>query len=515
MRKLILIATAAAGAAASAEMPVLDFAKTVPLRPALHGSGLGGCLIGAGARRIDELKPLNFHGTRTHDWALNNPGQRLLDTHFIFPLLHLDAKDERNYFFGPTDEILDQTVNRLGLHVMYRLGTSIESVNSRRDWKDESAPKPGYYNCVEPADWEKYATVLEHIIAHYVEGWNRGYRWQDKIRYWELWNEPNDRPGGSWLNADGDFDHDRNLARFIKFYAYTLKRLKTRFPQLKFGGPAACGWKRMQFLKDLLAECKAVGYTPDFISWHMYTPSPHFMLNAPEQFKRLCEESGFGKMELVINEWHYLPYDGVWGDFGRGPEAYARTINPVDGLGSIEDAIYTLQVEEGVQHTILDQSCWYGCNPAYGAIWGIRKSDGSLNKPYYAQLYMGTIVGDCDRCAARAKGLPFESPWQAYGYVSKDGRRKYVSVSRFKGLSSFALEIKGLDGLRCTSIRMLDRDRDFVEVVDQQRLASGKAEESLTPFSPAVSAPIFRRKGDVFTFERFETGSVAWLFTFE
>lgn len=37
-----------------------------------------------------------------------------------------------NYFFGPTDEILDRTVNLLGQNVLYRMGTSIESVNSRR-----------------------------------------------------------------------------------------------------------------------------------------------------------------------------------------------------------------------------------------------------------------------------------------------------------------------------------------------------------------------------------------------
>ena len=84
---------------------------------------MGGQLVGIVSGREPELlAPLNLWGARTHDWALINAGQRICDTHFVFPLFHLDPSDPSNYFFGPSDEILDRTVNLLGLNVLFRMG---------------------------------------------------------------------------------------------------------------------------------------------------------------------------------------------------------------------------------------------------------------------------------------------------------------------------------------------------------------------------------------------------------
>ena len=44
-----------------------------------------------------EFRKMNFYATRTHDWALWNSGQRMIDTHFVFPLLKLDPADPSNY----------------------------------------------------------------------------------------------------------------------------------------------------------------------------------------------------------------------------------------------------------------------------------------------------------------------------------------------------------------------------------------------------------------------------------
>ena len=435
------------------------------LRPALHSSGLGGKLTGPASARISELKPLHFYAARTHDWALDNPGQRMLDTYHIFPLLHADADDPRNYFFGPTDEILRQTVADLGIKVMYRMGTSIESVNARRKWNDPSAPKPGYYNSVEPSDWNQYVKALSHIIRHYTKGWAGGYEWGAMIPYWELWNEPNDRPGGSWLNTDGDFDQQRNFARYRKFFVFVMKRLKAEFPDLKFGGPAAC-YPDYAFVRDFLKECKDAGYAPDFLSWHNYGCRPEDMLSTPEKMRAICDEFGFKDAELVINEWHYLPYSSVWGDFSAGPERYRRIIDPDTGLASVESAVYTLQVIMGLQRSCLDQSYFYGCGHDYGMDWGIRRADGSLNKVYYALKAFGTVVADCDRLAA-VEGYDYRKPVQAHGYLSRDGKRKYLIVSRFKDKTAeIRVSVRGLEGLKCVSCLALDAKRDLEEVKD-------------------------------------------------
>lgn len=96
------------------------------IRKELYGSGLH---IFVSDRNIsdfsDVFKTLRFPAVRNHDWSLNNPNQRLIDIHHIFPLLHLDPSDERNYYFAPSDEVI-RLVYEADSKVFYRLGTSIE-----------------------------------------------------------------------------------------------------------------------------------------------------------------------------------------------------------------------------------------------------------------------------------------------------------------------------------------------------------------------------------------------------
>ena len=163
------------------------------------------------------------------------------------------------------------------MDILYRMGTSIESVNARR----ESKTRPSrYYNSVEPADWEQFVKAQAQIIRHYTEGWANGFKWGERMRYWELWNEPNDTPGGSWIRADGNRDRTANDARYFDFSVFVLKRLKGQFPHLKFGAPATCSYSE-PFLRGFLAKCKESGYAPDFISWHSYGCHPERMLAEP------------------------------------------------------------------------------------------------------------------------------------------------------------------------------------------------------------------------------------------
>ena len=93
------------------------------------------------------VKKMNFTATRTHDWALVNSGERIIDTHFIFPLINLDPADPTNYYFEPTDKILQRSFD-MGLDVLYRIGTSIEHTGDV------------HYNSNPPYDFNKYAEVL-------------------------------------------------------------------------------------------------------------------------------------------------------------------------------------------------------------------------------------------------------------------------------------------------------------------------------------------------------------------
>ena len=147
-----------------ADKIIADFSvSTGKVRKELYGSGLH---IFTAHRHIhdntDVFKTLRFPIVRNHDWALNNPNQRMIDVHHIFPLMHLDPADEKNYVFGPSDEVI-RLVYEAGSKVFYRLGTSIEHTEGV------------HFNANPPEDFEKYAEVCAAIIRHYTKGWNNGF----------------------------------------------------------------------------------------------------------------------------------------------------------------------------------------------------------------------------------------------------------------------------------------------------------------------------------------------------
>ena len=142
------------------------------IRPELHSSGFGPTICSCPQETIDDIKSMRFKAARTHDWALINPGQRVCDYFHMFPSLQLDAKDPKNYVFGPTDYLLKRTREEAGLDIFFRLGTSIE----------HSGPDI-HFNTLIPADFDKMAEIFAGTIRHYNAGWGDGFRWG--IKHWE------------------------------------------------------------------------------------------------------------------------------------------------------------------------------------------------------------------------------------------------------------------------------------------------------------------------------------------
>ena len=88
---------------------------------------------------------------RTHDATYANEGLCLADVQCVFLLMHLDAKDSRNYMFRPTDAWLELGV-KAGLEVFYRLGSPIEH---KEVWG---------FGTLNPPDHAKYAEVCAAIV---------------------------------------------------------------------------------------------------------------------------------------------------------------------------------------------------------------------------------------------------------------------------------------------------------------------------------------------------------------
>lgn len=224
---------------------------------------------------------------RTHDasFSANYGGEHTVDVHRIFKNFDADENDPASYKFESTDNYL-KDIESVGTKVFYRLGASIEH-----------GQKEGTY---PPKDFNKWARVCEHIISHYTEGWANGF-YMD-IEYWEIWNEPDcSNPDGSNPCWQGTYDE------FLDMFVIVFRHLKTRFPQLKIGGPAFCTSWRDDYNKKLFDRLEKENLILDFYSFHGYRNEPYGygedITHAYELLKKYgCED----KTELILNEWNYL-----------------------------------------------------------------------------------------------------------------------------------------------------------------------------------------------------------------
>ena len=433
--------TAIAGMMLAAAVSVNFNAEIGRIRPELHSSGFGPTICSCPQETIDDIKSMRFKAARTHDWALINPGQRVCDYFHMFPSMQLDAKDPKNYVFGPTDYLLKRTREEAGLDIFFRLGTSIE----------HSGPTV-HFNTLIPADFDKMAEIFAGTIRHYNAGWGDGFRWG--IKHWEIWNEP-DGINKTWCLPDGDLgkgetDEARNAdfkARdatrrdlFVKFFVTCLKRLKGEFPDVKVGGPSLrC--MNVEYFKALLQGCKEADVAPDFISWHHYTKNPDTIMNAIETGRKLCDDFGFKDCQLVINEWHFF---GEYGWPGlRSPDPAERRRAGGPGPGShtgIDSSCFTLTMLEKFQTSKLDQAFFYGCRHA-GA-WGYMDEQRNKYKLYHGLKLFGEFTKWVN-VICEAKGADGITVLAA---KSDDGRHRGFLLTDFRsGESEITVDVKGVE----------------------------------------------------------------------
>lgn len=449
--------TSASPATATA---AVDFGRDIGrMRPELHCSGFGPQSAG-GSREwdIEGIKSMGFKASRTHDWGLINPGQRVCDYYNIFPLMHLDAADPANYVFGPTDHLLELTRGKLGHDILFRLGPSIE----------HTGPKV-HFNALIPDDFDKVAEVFAGIVRHYNRGWAGGHEWG--IKYWEIWNEP-DISNDMWCLPDGNFGvggteearaADRQVRDrrrrdlFVKFFVTVLKRLKGEFPEIRVGGPGM-NWMAEDYFSEIFAACGEAGVAPDFISWHHYHFNPDVIMKCIDDARRLCDRFGFRDCELFIDEWHYqgdplLPLNSP------DPAVRRRLLRPgpePESFVGVESSCYTLAMLMKFQTSKLDQAYFYGCMNT--GPWGYRNDLNEKNKVYYALKIFGDFIRKfpviCDSSAS--DGIT------VLAARSEDGMRKGVLVCDFRsGADAILLDAHGLEPSCDVRAWVHDNGRDF------------------------------------------------------
>ena len=431
---------------------VADFSKEVgPVRRALHSSGYAPKICSNG-NMTEQIKSMNFDYVRTHDLALINSGQRVVDTHFIFPLMHLDAKDPQNYCFKPTDYLLKLSIDA-GMKIFYRLGTSIE----------HSGPKI-HFNTLIPDDFDKIAEIFAGTVRHYTRGWGDGFNWD--IKYWEIWNEP-DGHNNMWCLPDGDdgvgdtkearaADYKKREAKrralFCEFFVKCLKRLKVEFPELKIGGPAMCSMK-VDYFRELLNACKQAGVAPDFISWHYYGDNPAVIIGRADIARKLCDSFGFTDCELIINEWHYLGSYGWKGLRSTDSDVLKKVWESPVSHNGIDSSCFTLSTLTQLQTSNYDQAYFYGCR--HIGAWGYMDEFRRYYKIWYALNIFGSVMKDCSVLCSSTDNDTVST----LAAKSTDGKTGYLLVSDYRGKGEkVAIEVKGVGSVLSATI--LDHERN-------------------------------------------------------
>ena len=241
--------------------------------------------------------------SRLHDTTSLNP--HLVDVHAVFPDFDRDPSDPEAYDFAFTDWCL-RRLHDAGIQPFYRLGASIENYH---------AIKP--YHIFPPKDAKKWARICEYIVAHYNEGWNKGFRWG--IQYWEIWNEPDNDPdpanNAMWKGR---------FSEYLRLYEITANHLKKRFPEIKVGGYASCGFYSI-LRQDAAAQANVSSRTDyfltcaeeflryisseehraplDFFSWHSYS-DVYANVAYARYARELLDRYGFLQTESNLNEWN-------------------------------------------------------------------------------------------------------------------------------------------------------------------------------------------------------------------
>jgi xylan 1,4-beta-xylosidase len=283
---LIAGACACSFAVVGTELRVDFAASQGRIRP-LHGVNLGPLCYRGTVDLSEYHRALGIPLTRLHDVPWVN--SEAVDIHTLFPDFRNDPALPASYRFGTTDDYI-LAVTNVQSKIVYRLGESIEHTARK-------------YYVHPPSDPEQWASVCLGIIRHYNEGWANGFR--HGIQYWEIWNEPDVRPA-MWTGTD---------EQYFRLYAVTAKAIKTRFPEVKVGGPALGGTGQFAngtfhpspFLTNFLSFCQQHEAPLDFFSWHSYTSDPRELPRRAHAVRQVLDQYGFARSESHLNEWNYLP----------------------------------------------------------------------------------------------------------------------------------------------------------------------------------------------------------------
>jgi xylan 1,4-beta-xylosidase len=321
----------------------------------------------------------------------------------IFRDWKADPEDERSYNFGPSDRLIQAIVNS-GAEVYYRLGRSFGA---------DSSPPP---------DFDKFANVCKHVAMHYNGSWAHGYH--DKIRYWELWNEPDiPKPHNpNFFPGFPDFPGFWNgtPAQFYRLYEKVAQALKSYDPNLMVG---ACGKaasdREGPYRKGLIEYCAAHKVPLDLYSWHHYhnaPTNPYDMVSIGKEIRQLLDTNGFTRAESHVSEWNL-----------------SRTNPGRQNPNSVDSAAFVASALIYLQDSAVDRALFYRGEASSTSLLDMR---GGYRKKAYAFKAAGMMLDTLQRLAATGGD---NQDFAVLAGRSADGTKIQVLISNFRSNRGYAL----------------------------------------------------------------------------
>jgi hypothetical protein len=282
------------------------------------------------------------------------PGLVRLDNIFNFyHVVQRGADGSIHYYWAELDRVLD-TVRAMGKEPFICLS-----------YMPELLAADGTSRVVPPVDYAEWADLVRATVIHVNVERRLG------VRYWEVWNEPDQ--WGFWKAAYADY---------LRLYDVSVDAARSADPGVRVGGPAVAYFSPGHIAELLEHQARrGPAGRVDFISWHSYGRSPDELAADIRQARDILSRYPQFNPQLFITEFN-VRQGGVGDTSANG---YTDTVHgAVQLLASLEvmrrerlDGALVFELKDG-----------RGPGEFWGR-WGILTYNGKAKPLYYVlQAYL-------------------------------------------------------------------------------------------------------------------------------
>lgn len=304
---------------------------------------------------------IRFHGLLTDDMGIYREDK--------------NGNPEYNYMY--VDALFDYLLG-IGLKPFVELGFMPNALASGSEtifwWKGNVTP---------PKDYDKWAALVKNITLHFTQRYG-----VDEVKTWyfEVWNEPNLKPG-FWTGTQDDY---------FKLYKYSAEAVKSVNPEYRIGGPATAGaaWET-----EMIDFCVKNNLPIDFISTHSYGVNQGYLdeygntgtVLASQEFavsgdviqsRKEIANSAKPNLELHYTEWSasYTPSDPIHDSYHEAAYVLQKLKQTCNAAQSMSYWVFTDIFEESAPRF----------TPFHGG-FGMLNTQG-INKPvFYAYRFLNQL----------------------------------------------------------------------------------------------------------------------------